>query len=117
MEGSGSNHIGIKSIASLQPKGPNTISSSGAGSSPSSSSTSNIINPNHNNSNSSSANNGSSKGTQASTSTTTTISTALPPISRSEAKKAKAISDAIDKALKADKERMQKERSAKLLIL
>ncbi|KAG0037046.1 guanine nucleotide-binding protein subunit alpha [Podila clonocystis] len=117
MEGSGSNHIGIKSIASLQPKGPNTISSSGSGSSPSSSSTSNIINPNHSNSNSSSANNGSSKGTQAPTSTTATTSTALPPISRSEAKKAKAISDAIDKALKADKERMQKERSAKLLIL
>ncbi|KAF9096048.1 guanine nucleotide-binding protein subunit alpha [Mortierella sp. GBA35] len=36
---------------------------------------------------------------------------------RSEMRKAKAVSDAIDKALKADKERLQRERSAKLLIL
>ncbi|KAF9577814.1 hypothetical protein BGW38_006736, partial [Lunasporangiospora selenospora] len=36
---------------------------------------------------------------------------------RGEQRKAKAVSDAIDRALRADKERMQKERGAKLLIL
>ncbi|KAG0302078.1 hypothetical protein BGZ97_002508, partial [Linnemannia gamsii] len=41
----------------------------------------------------------------------------LPKMDRSEMRKAKAVSDAIDKALRADKERLQKERSAKLLIL
>ncbi|KAF9311939.1 hypothetical protein BGZ91_006677, partial [Linnemannia elongata] len=42
---------------------------------------------------------------------------AVPKMDRSEMRKAKAVSDAIDKALRADKERLQKERSAKLLIL
>ncbi|KAG0276477.1 guanine nucleotide-binding protein subunit alpha [Linnemannia exigua] len=42
---------------------------------------------------------------------------AQPKVDRSELRKAKAISEAIDKALRADKERLQKERSAKLLIL
>ncbi|KAF9350313.1 hypothetical protein BGX26_011489, partial [Mortierella sp. AD094] len=48
----------------------------------------------------------------------------LPPLltsqfslSRSDQKRAKAISDAIDKTLKADKEREQKEGGIKLLIL
>ncbi|KAF9143476.1 guanine nucleotide-binding protein subunit alpha [Mortierella sp. GBA39] len=41
----------------------------------------------------------------------------LPKMDRSEMRKAKAVSDAIDKALRADRERLQKERSAKLLIL
>ncbi|KAF8922753.1 hypothetical protein BGZ58_003833, partial [Dissophora ornata] len=41
----------------------------------------------------------------------------IPTISRAEQKKAKAVSDAIDKSLRADKDRLQKERGAKLLIL
>jgi len=113
MEGSSKN-IGIKNLASLP--NPTTINPSGAGSSPSSSNI--VINPNHNVSNSTSVGSGgSTKGATSTSTAASTTSTALPPISRSEAKKAKAISDAIDKALKADKERMQKERSAKLLIL
>ncbi|KAF9923301.1 guanine nucleotide-binding protein subunit alpha, partial [Linnemannia zychae] len=41
----------------------------------------------------------------------------VPKMDRAELRKAKAVSDAIDKSLRADKERLQKERSAKLLIL
>ncbi|KAF9990098.1 guanine nucleotide-binding protein subunit alpha [Mortierella antarctica] len=41
----------------------------------------------------------------------------VPTLSRAELKKAKAVSDAIDKSLRADRERLQKERGAKLLIL
>lgn len=41
----------------------------------------------------------------------------VPTLSRSEQRKAKAVSDAIDKSLRADKDRLQKERGAKLLIL
>ncbi|KAF9421952.1 hypothetical protein BGZ76_003909, partial [Entomortierella beljakovae] len=54
-----------------------------------------------------------------SSSTTTSTSTSSEPtgLSRSELKKARAVSDAIDKSLRADKERLQKERGAKLLIL
>ena len=37
--------------------------------------------------------------------------------SRSDQKKAKALSDAIDKSLRADKERQQRESGIKLLIL
>ncbi|KAF9571154.1 guanine nucleotide-binding protein subunit alpha [Mortierella alpina] len=42
---------------------------------------------------------------------------AVSTLSRAELKKAKAVSDAIDKSLRADRERLQKERGAKLLIL
>ncbi|KAF9896863.1 hypothetical protein BX616_006621, partial [Lobosporangium transversale] len=48
-------------------------------------------------------------------------SSTSPPVpaskNRAEEKKAKALSDAIDRAIRADKERLQKERGAKLLIL
>ncbi|KAG0051976.1 guanine nucleotide-binding protein subunit alpha [Gryganskiella cystojenkinii] len=43
--------------------------------------------------------------------------TTLPAMTKSDMKRAKAVSDAIDKALRADRERLMKERGAKLLIL
>ncbi|KAI7823776.1 guanine nucleotide binding protein, alpha subunit [Gamsiella multidivaricata] len=60
----------------------------------------------------------SSQSATGSHSTGATQSPSAPAaISRSEQKKAKAVNDAIDKSLRADKERLQKERGAKLLIL
>ncbi|KAF9189573.1 guanine nucleotide-binding protein subunit alpha [Haplosporangium sp. Z 767] len=53
----------------------------------------------------------------SSSNTASTQQTGIPTLSRAELKKAKAVSDAIDKSLRADRERLQKERGAKLLIL
>ncbi|KAF9997911.1 guanine nucleotide-binding protein subunit alpha [Entomortierella chlamydospora] len=85
------------------------------------------INNSSNNSNtsqpSSSANgtqsqtNGSSGAAGSAAGGASASSSIIPIISRTEQKKAKAVSDAIDKSLRADKERLQKERGAKLLIL
>ncbi|KAF9344693.1 guanine nucleotide-binding protein subunit alpha, partial [Mortierella sp. AD094] len=61
--------------------------------------------------------NGSSGSAAGSTVSSTAVSSIVPTVSRTELKKAKAVSDAIDKTLRADKERLQKERGAKLLIL
>ncbi|GJJ75581.1 hypothetical protein EMPS_07939 [Entomortierella parvispora] len=41
----------------------------------------------------------------------------VAPLTKAEMKRAKAVSDAIDRALRADRERLMKERGAKLLIL
>ncbi|KAF9407101.1 hypothetical protein BGZ94_002826, partial [Podila epigama] len=111
---------------SLQANGhPSSIHHSGAGSSPSGSShimmngTNNALSNTNTHPLPPSSQQQQQQQQQGSSPATSNVSTSstLTPMSRSEAKKAKAISDAIDKALKADKERMQKERTAKLLIL
>ncbi|KAF9089629.1 guanine nucleotide-binding protein subunit alpha, partial [Mortierella sp. AM989] len=76
----------------------------------------NSSNPSTHQNNTQSANGPGSHSISAAQPQTGTAS-AVPVISRAEQKKAKAVSDAIDKTLRADKERLQKERGAKLLIL
>ncbi|KAG0257931.1 guanine nucleotide-binding protein subunit alpha [Mortierella polycephala] len=68
-------------------------------------------------SNTSSQQGGAHAGSHPSNNSTTIQQTGISTLSRAELKKAKAVSDAIDKSLRADRERQQKERGAKLLIL